>query len=67
MINRIKPNIGLGISLNMNKRYYLQEKPKRHCRCTHTRVLLVENSLLTMQVPQHCTCKSNSGVASPKI
>jgi len=48
----------------MNKRYYSLETPKRHCRCNHTRVLLVENSVLTMQLPQHCACKSNSGVAS---
>jgi len=42
MINAIKPNIGLGISLNMNKRYYSLEIPKRHCRCSHTRALLVK-------------------------
>ena len=40
MINPIKPNIGLWISLNMNWRYYSLETPKCHCRCNHTRVLL---------------------------
>jgi len=57
MINPIKTNIGLGISLNMNKRYYSLETLKRHCRCNQIRVLLDENSVLTMQLPQHCTCK----------
>jgi len=41
MINSIKPNTGLWISLNMNWRYY---SPKTclnaHCRCNYTRVLL---------------------------
>ena len=40
MINHIKPNIGLWISLNMNYRYYSLETSKHHCRCNRTRILL---------------------------
>ena len=40
MINPIKPNTGLWISLNTNYHYYSPEALKRHCRCNHTRVLL---------------------------
>jgi len=41
MINPIKPNRGLWISLNINKRYCSPETPKRHCRWrNHTRVFM---------------------------
>jgi len=40
LINPIKPNIGLWISLNVNQCCYSVDKPTRHCRCNHTRVLL---------------------------
>jgi len=43
MINPIKPNIGLWISLNLNLHYYSLETPKNDCRCNHTRVLLCRN------------------------
>jgi len=38
VINPIKPNIRLRISLYVNQRYHSLETPKRHCRCNHTRV-----------------------------
>jgi len=40
MINPIKPNMGLWISLNKNQHFYSPETPKHPCRCNHTRVLL---------------------------
>jgi len=40
IINLIKPNVGLLISLNTNWSYYSLETPKGHCRCNYTRVLL---------------------------
>ena len=40
MINPIKPNTGLWISLNMNYHCYSPKTLKRHCRCNHTLVLL---------------------------
>jgi len=40
IINPIKPNLGLWISLNMIWRCYSLETRKRHCRCNYTHVLL---------------------------
>ena len=58
MINPIKPNIGLWISLNMNQRYSLQ----RHLNATVDAIThvycYVAFSVLTMQLPQHWTCKT---------
>jgi len=42
----------------MNYRYYSPETPARHFRCITHVYCYVEYSVLIVQLPQHCTCKT---------